>query len=95
MGKRSLLSLIFICLLIPAATAQQLEDKTVLSIGDQTVSAGEFMRVYKKNLNLVADAEQRKVENYLDLYVDYKLKVAEAYAMGLDQQDAHKTEYRK
>ena len=95
MGKRSLLSLIFICLLLPAATAQQLEDKTVLSIGDQTVSAGEFMRVYKKNLNLVADVEQRKVENYLDLYVDYKLKVAEAYAMGLDQQDAHKTEYRK
>ncbi|MDC7999207.1 peptidylprolyl isomerase [Gilvibacter sediminis] len=95
MLKRSLLSLSFVALTIFGGFAQQLEDKTVLTIGDNAITAGEFMRVYNKNLNLVADAEQRKVDNYLDLYIDYKLKVAEAYDMGLDQTEAHKTEYRK
>ncbi|NQX78926.1 MAG: peptidylprolyl isomerase, partial [Gilvibacter sp.] len=95
MLKRSLLNFSLIALTLFGAHAQQLEDKTVLTIGDKAITAGEFMRVYNKNLNLVTDASQREVDNYLDLYIDYKLKVAEAYDMGLDQTEAHQTEYRK
>ena len=95
MLQRSRFLLLFFFAGFLFANAQQLSDKTVLTIADKPVTAGEFLRVYKKNLNLVADAEQKKVENYLNLYIDYKLKVEAAYAMGLDTTTAHKTEYRK
>lgn len=95
MLRRATLLILLLGLGIQFTQAQELEDKTVLTIADQNISAGEFLRVYKKNLNLVANEDQRKVDNYLNLYVDYKLKVAEAYARGLDTVVAHKEEYRK
>jgi len=63
----------------------------LMTVNDQEVTVSEFKKVYKKNLDLVQDDAQKDVRNYLELYKDYKLKVAEAYAKGY----AEKTSYKK
>ncbi len=91
-----LLRITILCLLVaPNTWAQDLEEKVILTVDDRPVTAGEFMRVYNKNLELVQDPEQKDLDNYLSLYVDYKLKVAEAYSRKLDTTSMHALEYRK
>lgn len=79
--------------------AQSKLDKQVLmTIGDQKVTVKEFTDVYAKN-NLKSDViEKKSVDEYLDLFVNFRMKVMEAYAMGLDTNAKFKKElegYRK
>ncbi|EAS19333.1 PpiC-type peptidyl-prolyl cis-trans isomerase [Flavobacteria bacterium BBFL7] len=74
------------------AVAQELEDKTLLTIDGNSYDAGTFMRVYLKNLDIVQDDSQKDIENYLDLYIDYRLKLMQAYELGLDNKESYKKE---
>ena len=67
----------------------------LLTIDDRPVLASEFKRVYKKNLDLVQEESQKSVDGYLQLFVDYKLKVAEAYTQGFDKSDSYKSDFAK
>lgn len=89
--------IILVCALLSFVfTAQSQSQKDViLTIENTPVYKQEFLRVYKKNLNLVKDASQKSVDGYLELFVDYKLKVQEAYAQKLDQGKAYKKEFEK
>jgi len=61
-----------------------LDKKTLVTIGDETVSVAEFMKVYQKN-NALADTTYREsVKEYLDLFVNFKLKVMEAESLKMD-----------
>ena len=61
-----------------------LDKKTLVTIGDEAVSVAEFMKVYQKN-NALADTTYREsVKEYLDLFINFKLKVMEAEAMKMD-----------
>ncbi len=71
--------------------AQQ-KDKVLLTIADRPVYTSEFKRVYLKNIDLVKDDTQKDVDEYLDLFINYKLKLQEAIAVGLDQKESHKNE---
>ncbi|WP_194851209.1 peptidylprolyl isomerase [Nonlabens antarcticus] len=72
--------------------AQQLEDKTLLTVDGIEFDAGTFMRVYLKNLDIVQDDSQKDMDNYLELYVDYRLKLLQAYELGLQNGDAYQKE---
>ena len=79
--------------------AQSKLDKQVLmTIGDQKVTVKEFTDVYAKN-NLKSDViEKKSVDEYLDLFINFRMKVMEAYALGLDTNANFKKEldgYRK
>ena len=89
--------IILVCALLSFVfTAQSQSQKDViLTIENTPVYKQEFLRVYKKNLNLVKDASQKSVDGYLELFVDYKLKVQEAYSQKLDQGKAYKKEFEK
>jgi peptidyl-prolyl cis-trans isomerase SurA len=89
--------IILVCALLSFVfTVQSQSQKDViLTIENTPVYKQEFLRVYKKNLDLVKDASQKTVDGYLDLFVDYKLKVREAYAQKLDQGKAYKKEFEK
>ncbi|MFD0939249.1 hypothetical protein [Pedobacter boryungensis] len=50
------------------------------------------MWVYKKNHAGIAAASYQDLASYLDLYINFKLKVAEAKAMNLDADTAYKKE---
>lgn len=77
---------------VSIVTAQKLEDKTLLTIDGKNYDAGTFMRVYSKNLDIVKDESQKDIDNYIELYIDYRLKLMQAYELKLEEEDAYKKE---
>lgn len=67
----------------------------LLTLDEKPIYNSEFKKVYNKNLDLVIDDSQKDVDSYLELFIDYKLKVAEAYAQGLDKEESFKKEFAK
>ena len=74
--------------------AQILDSDILLTISEEPVLANEFVRVYNKNLNLVQDDSQKEVESYLELFINYKLKLAEARFLGYDKDPVYLRELR-
>ncbi len=60
--------------------------EVLFTVNNTAVTTEEFSRVYNKNIDLVQDEKQKDVDEYLKLYVNYKLKLEEAYALGLDKE---------
>ena len=67
------------------ANAQSKLDKQVLmTIGDQDITVQEFSDVYSKN-NLKSDViEKKSVDDYLELFTTFRMKVMEAERLQLD-----------
>ena len=86
--KRILLSLAVLSLGLNL-TAQ--EDKVLMTIDGQPVMASEFLYIYEKN-NQESALEQKNMDEYLDLFINFKLKVHEAEANGIDTTEAFKKE---
>lgn len=81
--KRKLLSFIIICSLAMQVFAQN--EQVLITIGNTKVSKAEFERIYKKNNNnLYNEADKKSPQEYVDLFVDFKLKVIEAETLKLD-----------
>lgn len=76
----------------------KLGKQVLMTIGKQDVTVKEFTDVYDKN-NLKSDViEKKSVDEYLDLFVNFRMKVMEAYEMKLDTNAKFKKElegYRK
>lgn len=74
-------------LAMPAIFAQaqsKLDKQVLMTIGDQDVTVKEFCDVYYKN-NLKNDViEKKSVDDYLDLFTTFRMKVMEAERMKLD-----------
>lgn len=60
------------------------QDQTLLTIGNKAISEGEFLRIYQKNNTTGNVIDKKSVEEYLELFINFKLKVAEAEAKGMD-----------
>ena len=74
--------------------AQISKNDILLTIADEAISANEFLRVYNKNLNLVQDDSQKEVGSYLELFVNYKLKLAEAKVLRYDKDPVYLKEFK-
>src|ERR1035437_5893261 len=73
-------------------------DAILMTIGNDKISAGEFTNVYKKNNSKETSLDRKALEEYLNLYTVFRLKVKEAKEMGIDTTKAFKDElsgYRK
>ena len=81
------LLLISVFFLTVKATAQDIEDKTLLTIDGTDYDAGTFMKFYFKNIDIVQDEDQKDIDNYLDLYIDYRLKLQQAYSLDLHKKE--------
>ncbi len=87
MHKKSLvfvLGIVFFTL----ANAQKKEE-ILLSIDNSPVYVSEFKRIYLKNIDLVKDDSQKDIDEYLKLFINYKLKLKEAKTLGLDQKTSY------
>jgi peptidyl-prolyl cis-trans isomerase SurA len=77
--------------------SQSKKDKkalSVFSVNKKTVTADEFIYLYKKNHQNKADEfTKEKIQEYLDLFINFKLKVEEARSRGLDTTAAFKKEF--
>ena len=69
-----------------------LHAQDVAIINGKPIDAGEFLWVYKKNNTSDKKLNYKEIAAYLDLYVNFKLKVAEARVLGLDLEDSYKEE---
>ena len=73
------------------------EDPVLMKINGREIRKSEFEYIYHKNTQQQM-AEQKSLDEYVDLFVNFKLKVAEAEARGLDTTAAFVSElagYRK
>ena len=95
--NRFICSFIVFCIMAFAAQAQ--ESETLLTIGNTKISKAEFVRIYRKNnSNLYNEDEKKSPKDYLDLFINFKLKVIEAENLKMDTTAAFKKElagYRK
>ncbi|SFH40574.1 hypothetical protein SAMN04489864_11152 [Pedobacter insulae] len=66
--------------------------QNVAYVNGKSISSKEFMWVYKKNHGGVANATYADLASYLNLYINFKLKVIDARSMGLDVDTAYKAE---
>jgi peptidyl-prolyl cis-trans isomerase SurA len=67
----------------------------LFTVGKTTLSTDEFLYTYRKNHQNNADGfTEKNVNEYLDLLVIFKLKVAEARARGLDTTAKFNTEFK-
>lgn len=78
-----------LCLMM--AVSMSAEDRVLMTINGQDIMESEFLYIYEKN-NQDNAVEQKSKEEYLDLFVNFKLKVAEALSQGLDTTEAFKKE---
>lgn len=77
-------------------TAQ--DDPVLFTVGDTPVHVSEFNYIYSKTNGTGADYSKKSLEEYLDLYTRFKLKVKKAKEMQIDTIPALKRElagYRK
>ena len=86
--KKVILSII---LLAGAMMGFAQEDKVLMTINGEPVMLSEFLYIYEKN-NQESSLEKKSMEEYLDLFINFKLKVAEAIAQGVDTTEAFKKE---
>ena len=84
MKTNMLKSILVVFGLLIAFTSTAQDDRTLVTIADDNISVDDFMRVYKKN-NVKDDTiDKKSVEEYLQLYINFKLKVMEAETLGMD-----------
>lgn len=70
----------------------QKDNKTLFSIDKVPVTVGEFKKVFEKNLDLVEEENKENIDNYLELYINYKLKIKQAYKLKLDTSRVYRRE---
>ncbi|WP_264510932.1 peptidylprolyl isomerase [Flavobacterium sp. N1719] len=74
---------------------QQNSGKEVLfTIDNNPYYTDEFIRVYNKNLDLVKDESQKNLDQYLELFIGYKLKVNKAFKLGLQNGTQYQNELK-
>ena len=102
MKKVQLLMLAGICapafLIAQKVVTANNDGGTLLDVANEKVSKAEFERVYRKNNFKDNKTDSKSLQEYLELFINYKLKVKQAMEEHLDTSSAFKTElngYRK
>jgi len=87
--KKYIFSLIFS---LSAACGFAQSDPTVMVINGQPIPRSEFEYSYRKN-NSEGVIDKKNVKEYVDLFINYKLKVQAAYDTKLDTLTSFKNEF--
>jgi peptidyl-prolyl cis-trans isomerase SurA len=75
---------LLLLLLLQFSVALFAQKDTLITLGDDVISSEEFLAVYNKNKNVGKDIDPKTPEEYLELYINFKLKVKEATTLGKD-----------
>lgn len=90
--KRSLLSVI--AAVSAVASFAQTPDPVIMTINGQPINRSEFEYSYTKN-NSASVIDKKTVSEYVDLFVNYKLKVVAAKDARLDTLSSFQKEFRQ
>ncbi len=70
----------------------QKETKILATINGEPILVSDFKRIYEKNLNVIDNDEAKDVEKNLELFINFKLKVKDAFQLQLDTLQSYKRE---
>ncbi|WP_299437543.1 peptidylprolyl isomerase [uncultured Aquimarina sp.] len=87
MHKKSIL--FFLGVIFCSLVSGQEKDPVLLMVNNSPVYTSEFKRVYLKNIDLVKDESQKDIDEYLELFINYKLKLEEAKEQGLNKKESY------
>lgn len=91
MKKAILFALLTICI---CSVKAQTEDPVIMTINGEDILRSEFEYSYNKN-NSEGVIDKKTVEEYVDLFINYKLKVAAAIDANLDTLSLFRKDYTK
>ncbi len=84
--------LIFLLFFLPVlCQAQDVNGKILLTVAGRNTEAGEFIRMYKKSM---VPGKPSDIDSYLQQFILFKLKVADAIKARLDTSGAFKNELK-
>lgn len=89
MKTRSILPVVLFILSYSFSFAQKPDEKILLTVAGRGVEAGEFVRMYNKSLD---PAFKTDLNDYLEQFIAFKLKVADAIEQGYDTIKAYREE---
>lgn len=69
------------------------QSETLMTINGKPISAEEFLYIYEKN-NQVGTVDPKTMDEYLDMFINFKLKVIEAESQGIDTTESFKKELK-
>lgn len=81
MKKILILSFLFVCFVVKG---QLPEDSVIMTVAGKQVSLAEFEFIAKKN-NEVDFSNEKALKDYVELFKNFKLKVAEAESLDIDK----------
>lgn len=90
--KVALFSILLAC---GIAAGAQTPDPVLMTINGKPITRGEFEYSYNKNGSIEGAVEKKTVEEYVDMFVNYKLKVAAAEEARLDTLSSFQKEFRQ
>ncbi len=77
-------SIVLFTLIAHVVVFSQKKSKTLVTINNTKITVADFKKVYEKNLDAIDNEESKNVPYNLDLFINYTLKVKEAYQLKLD-----------
>ena len=84
---------LLVALLAMASTASaQTDDPTIMTVNGKAVTRSEFEYSYNKN-NEETVVDKKSVDEYVDLFINFKLKVLAAEEAGIDTTAAFRKEF--
>ncbi|TFG40638.1 MAG: hypothetical protein E4H43_05400, partial [Bacteroidia bacterium] len=89
MKIRSILPVTLFILSCSISFAQKPDEKILMTVAGRGVEAGEFIRMYNKSLD---PAYKTDLNDYLEQFIAFKLKVADAIDHGYDTTVAYREE---
>jgi peptidyl-prolyl cis-trans isomerase SurA len=89
MNRKLSVILLFLLLLAETGFAQDINEKILMTVAGKDINAGEFIRMYRKSYD---PGNSKDLDSYLEQFVNFKLKVADAVSEGYDTTAAFRTE---
>lgn len=87
--------LLMICLVLGTSFAEaQKNDPVLMTVNGKDVTRSEFEYSYNKNQDTEGAVEDVPLEQYVDMFINYKLKVAAAEALRMDTLTSYNEEFR-
>ena len=65
-------------------TSAQDTDRNLLYVDNQGITIDDFLSIYNKNREVGEALDPKTLDEYLDLFINFKLKVREAESLGMD-----------
>lgn len=87
--------LIFLFFLSTIKIYSQIADSVLFTINNEPILTNEFLIAYSKNLKIVTEEKKENIDEFLQRYINFKLKVKEAEFLKLDTLQSFKNELKQ